>query len=141
MPEQEAPRLDASQPTDSPSEATSPSQLSQTNRLELPPGYSLVLSPAQPVAVAPKKTIFFPITRSAPLGKQLLTLLLYSLLLVVLFAGSTPFLLIAIDNSIATYNSVATYNVATTNILVNPDGTANGPVILAMIAFFFSPFH
>jgi hypothetical protein len=77
--------------------------------------------PAQP---RPLKPLFFPITRHMSTGKQALSVLLYSLLMVAL---SAPIFL---------YSTIETLDRPSNATFINPDGTVDGLLILAVIAFF-----
>jgi hypothetical protein len=77
-----------------------------------------------PAQSRPPKPLYFPITRHMSTGKQVLSVLLYSLLMVAL---SAPIFL---------YSTVDTLDRPSNATFINLDGTVDGLLILAVIAFF-----
>lgn len=87
------------------------------------PSFFVGLQPVLPSPASPKKPLYFPLTRNASIGKQVKNMATYSLLMLVLFAGS----IIGIAQT--------SVNQKPDNIFIHLDGTANGSLILLFSAF------
>lgn len=89
--------------------------------------YPPISYPMPPIQAAPrqKKMLLFPLTRHASPGKQVISMAIYSMLMLALFAGGIFSLILLSANQ------------EPNNAFAHADGTANGGLILVFILFIF----